>query len=145
MKGSNRKTGKNSRRKFIKKIGVSSALLGMGGFQMSCAGYHPLFQQSSKAFKLNANVVISSFDPFWANMKFHPTEYLSTEWGKELVKLFKDSGAAKQYVRLYNQPEDAVIGEVDGKIKYSWGHFDEKADDNLHKTFGSHPCPARQS
>lgn len=125
--GDNKKV-KTTRRKFIKKIGISSALLGMGGFQISCAGNHPLFQQSSKALQLNANDIISSFDPFWANMKFHPTEYLSTEWGKELISLLEDSGAAQQYVRLYNQPEDAVVGEVDGIIQYNWNHFNERAE-----------------
>ena len=66
--------------------------------------------------------------PFWASMVFHPTEYLDSDWGRDLVKLLAESGAAARYIRLYNQPEDAVwIGE-DGKLRYEWDHFDRRAD-----------------
>ena len=121
---------KNSRRRFIEKLGLSSIAIGTFGLYgcNNFTGMNPLFEKDTEAFQLNGRKVISTLEPFWTNMKFHPTEYLSTDWGRELVRLLDKSGAAQQYVRLYNQPEDAVVGEVDGKMEYNWDHFDERAE-----------------
>ena len=67
-------------------------------------------------------------EPFWANMVFHPTEFLDGEWGHELVALLAETGAVQHYMRLYNQPEDAVVVADDGTISYCWDHFDRRAD-----------------
>ncbi len=67
-------------------------------------------------------------EPFWANMVFHPTEFLDGEWGHDLVALLAETGAVQRYMRLYNQPEDAVVVADDGTISYHWDHFDRRAD-----------------
>ena len=77
---------------------------------------------------VNARKVIANNDRFWANVVFHPTEYLSTDWGREHLTLLRRSGAALKYVRLYNQPEDAVYLSDDGSVGYRWEHFDQRAD-----------------
>lgn len=78
--------------------------------------------------EVDANRVIGEKEPFWASIVFHPTEYLSTVWGQEKMKLFREAGAALRYVRLYNQPEDAIHIGDDGSITYDWSHFDERVD-----------------
>jgi len=67
-------------------------------------------------------------EPFWASQIIHPTEFLTTEWGRNLVSLFVENGAARQYIRIYNQPEKAIRMDSNGKISYDWSHFDEMAD-----------------
>jgi xylan 1,4-beta-xylosidase len=39
-----------------------------------------------------------------------------------------ENGAARQYVRIYNQPETAVRVGTDGRITYEWNRFDEMAE-----------------
>jgi len=66
-------------------------------------------------------------EPFWASQIIHPTESLLTERGKGLLRLMAEAGAARQYVRIYNQPEEAIRVGADGKISYDWSRFDEMA------------------
>lgn len=77
---------------------------------------------------VNAKQVIGNNEPFWANMVFHPTEFLDGAWGEDLVALLADTGAAQRYIRLYNQPEDAAVVSDDGAVSYRWDHFDRRAD-----------------
>ncbi len=77
---------------------------------------------------VDAREALAANDRFWANVVFHPTEYLSTEWGEEHIALLRESGAALKYVRVYNQPEDAAYVRQDGTIGYRWDHFDRRAD-----------------
>ncbi len=64
--------------------------------------------------------------PFWAGVTFHPTEYLSTSWGKDLLTDLAETNAIQTYVRIYNQPEFASRVNKDGTVSYSWQHFDER-------------------
>lgn len=64
--------------------------------------------------------------PFWAGVTFHPTEYLSTTWGKKLLTELAETNAIQTYVRIYNQPEFASRVNKDGTVSYSWKHFDER-------------------
>ena len=66
-------------------------------------------------------------DRFWASLVFHPTEYLSTDWGERHIALLRESGAALNYVRIYNQPEDGAYLRDDGSVGYRWDHFDRRA------------------
>jgi xylan 1,4-beta-xylosidase len=78
--------------------------------------------------KVDATKNLSKLDPFWASQIIHPTEFLLTGWGNNFIKLLKESGAARQYVRIYNQPEAAIRISADGKISYDWSNFDRMAD-----------------
>lgn len=64
--------------------------------------------------------------PFWAGVTFHPTEYLSTSWGKNLLTELAETKAIQTYVRIYNQPEFASRVNKNGTISYNWQHFDER-------------------
>ena len=72
--------------------------------------------------------VVGSNDRFWANAVFHPTEFMDSDWGKEHVKLLHDGGVTSNYIRFYNQFEDAAYVKDDGTIGYRWDHFDRRAD-----------------
>ena len=67
-------------------------------------------------------------EPFWASQIVHPTEFLLTEWGRDFLGLLKEAGAARQKIRMYNQPEEAIRVSADGTISYDWSRFDEMAD-----------------
>ena len=75
-------------------------------------------EEAEVSVHVDARKVLAANDRFWANVVFHPTEYLSTEWGKEHIALLRESGAALKYVRIYNQPEDAVYVRDDGTNGY---------------------------
>jgi xylan 1,4-beta-xylosidase len=77
---------------------------------------------------VDARRVLADNDPFWGNLVFHPTEFLSTEWGEQHIALLREAGAARKYVRIYNQPEDAAYLRDDGTVGYRWDHFDRRAD-----------------
>ena len=77
---------------------------------------------------VDARKVVGENVPFWANVVFHPTEYLDREWGEDLVRLLAKTGAVQRYVRLYNQPEDAAVVAADGSVSYKWDHFDRRVD-----------------
>ena len=77
---------------------------------------------------VDAREVLAVNDQFWANVVFHPTEFLSTDWGEEHIALLRNSGMALKYVRIYNQPEDAAYLRDDGTVGYRWDHFDRRAD-----------------
>jgi xylan 1,4-beta-xylosidase len=81
------------------------------------------------AVQLTVDATKSSgeLDPFWASQIVHPTESLLTAEGKKYVQLLKDTGAARQYIRIYNQPETAIRVSAEGKITYDWSKFDEMA------------------
>ena len=57
---------------------------------------------------VDATSITGKLEPFWASQIIHPTEFMLTEWGENLLSLFSESGAARQYIRLYNQPERAI-------------------------------------
>ncbi len=78
--------------------------------------------------QVDATKSVGKLDPFWASQIIHPTEFLLTEWGRNFVHLLKESGAALQYIRIYNQPERAIRIGSDGRISYNWDHFDQMAD-----------------
>lgn len=86
------------------------------------------FPPRSIQVKVDATRTTGKLEPFWASQIIHPTEFLLTEWGKNFVNLLKESGAAREYIRVYNQPEAAIRISADGKISYDWGRFDEMAD-----------------
>jgi xylan 1,4-beta-xylosidase len=77
---------------------------------------------------VDASRALGKMEPFWANVVFHPTEYLDGPWGERLVELLARTGAVQRYIRLYNQPEDALVPTQDGSIRYCWDHFDRRVD-----------------
>jgi xylan 1,4-beta-xylosidase len=77
---------------------------------------------------VDATTVLSGLQPFWASQIIHPTEFLLTGWGKELLNTMTENGAALQYVRIYNQPESAIRVSANGEISYDWSRFDEMAE-----------------
>ena len=84
--------------------------------------------EGKAAVFVDARRVLADNDPFWGNLVFHPTEFLSTEWGEQHIALLRRAGAARKYVRIYNQPEDAAYLRDDGTVGYRWDHFDRRAD-----------------
>ena len=78
--------------------------------------------------KVDATKTSGKLEPFWASQIIHPTEFVLTEWGTNFVRLLKETGAAQQYIRIYNQPENAIRIGSDGKITYNWNRFDEMAE-----------------
>ncbi len=84
---------------------------------------------SSDHIQINVNTknTAGKLAPFWASQIVHPTEALLTDWGKEFMDLISESGAAKQYIRIYNQPETAIRVSESGEISYDWSRFDEMA------------------
>ena len=84
--------------------------------------------QEPVSIKVDATKNLSKLDPFWASQIIHPTEFLLTGWGNNFIKLLKESGAARQYIRIYNQPETAIRISADGKISYNWSNFDRMAN-----------------
>ena len=78
--------------------------------------------------EVDATKTVGKLEPFWASQIIHPTEFLLTEWGRNFIHMLKESGAALQYVRIYNQPERAIRLAPDGNISYDWEHFDKMAD-----------------
>jgi xylan 1,4-beta-xylosidase len=75
-----------------------------------------------------ATRAIGNLEPFWASQIIHPTERLLTDEGVELLRLMAETGAARQFVRIYNQPEEAIRVAEDGTISYDWGRFDKMAE-----------------
>jgi len=98
---------------------IISIILALTGFTITA--------QSVK-IEVNATQTKGKLEPFWASQIIHPTEFLLTEWGKDFIRLLEETGAAKQYIRIYNQPEKAIRVSADGKITYDWGRFDEMAE-----------------
>ena len=88
-----------------------------------------LMPQSPNTVQVQVDAVkpIGKLDPFWASQIVHPTEFLLTDWGRDFIKLITESGAARQYIRIYNQPENAFRKDADGKISYDWSDFDKMA------------------
>ena len=84
--------------------------------------------QETVQIEVDATRAVGKLDPFWASQIIHPTEFLLTDWGRNLIRLMKESGAAQQYIRIYNQPENAIRVAADGKITYDWNRFDQMAD-----------------
>ncbi|MDY0167580.1 MAG: hypothetical protein RBS80_13620 [Thermoguttaceae bacterium] len=108
---------------------LSAALLASAGFSYEAVGAEPAAPENSKvSVTVDAGKALAANDRFWANLVFHPTEFLSTEWGEEHIALLRESGAALKYVRIYNQPEDAAYLRDDGTVGYRWDHFDRRAD-----------------
>jgi len=71
---------------------------------------------------------LGKLEPFWASQIIHPTESLVGESGQALLRLMAESGAARQFVRIYNQPEEAARVAADGTVTYDWSRFDTMAD-----------------
>jgi hypothetical protein len=76
---------------------------------------------------VDASRAVVELEPFWASQIIHPTESLLTERGKKLLDLVANAGAARQHIRIYNQPEVAIRVAPDGEIHYDWCRFDEMA------------------
>lgn len=93
--------------------------------------------QEETVIKVDATQQVRTLDPFWASQIIHPTEFLLTDWGRNFVSLLKETGAARQYIRIYNQPEKAIRVGVGGEITYNWDHFDQMA--NLILSTGNKP------
>jgi len=77
---------------------------------------------------VDATKTVGELEPFWASQIVHPTEFLLTEWGENFLKLLNRTGAARQYIRIYNQPEEAIRISESGKITYDWSRFDKMAE-----------------
>ncbi len=77
--------------------------------------------------QFDANEVSGELKPFWSSQKWHPTEYLLTPWGDDLLELMHEAGAAMRYIRIYNQPENAIRVSDSGEISYDWSDFDAMA------------------
>lgn len=84
--------------------------------------------QNSVQINVDARRSVGKLEPFWASQIIHPTEFVLTGWGKKFVDLITETGAAQQYIRIYNQPEKAFRTDVVGNISYDWSTFDEMAD-----------------
>lgn len=91
---------------------------------------YPGLAQDGAAVKIevDATQAIGKLEPFWASQIIHPTERLLTGGGRDFLRLLAETGAARQYVRIYNQPEEAIRVAADGTITYDWGRFDEMAE-----------------
>lgn len=76
---------------------------------------------------VDAGRVSGTLEPFWASQIIHPTESLEAEQGQALLRLMAETGAARQYVRIYNQPEYAARVADDGTVTYDWSRFDKMA------------------
>ncbi|MCC5927770.1 MAG: hypothetical protein JJU28_00860 [Cyclobacteriaceae bacterium] len=85
-------------------------------------------KEDTVSIKVDTTSVVGKLEPFWARQIIHPTEFLLTEWGKDFVNMLAESGAARQYIRIYNQPERAFRLDDSGKITYDWSHFDQMAE-----------------
>ncbi len=70
-------------------------------------------------------------EPFWASQIIHPTESLLTDWGNEFLHLLAETGAAREHIRIYNQPEEAIRVGDNGDISYDWNRFDMMAESIL--------------
>jgi hypothetical protein len=66
--------------------------------------------------QVDATRAIGNLEPFWASQIIHPTERLLTDEGADLLRLMAETGAARQFVRIYNQPEEAIRVAEDGSI-----------------------------
>ena len=78
--------------------------------------------------KVDASRTVGELQPFWASQIIHPTEFLRSEWGREFAQLLAETGAARQFIRIYNQPEYAVRIDSGGNVSFDWSHFDEMAE-----------------
>lgn len=87
-----------------------------------------LHAQKTVDIKVDASKTTGRLEPFWASQIIHPTEFLLTSWGKDFVDMITEAGAARQYIRIYNQPERALRKDANGKIYYDWSTFDEMAE-----------------
>ena len=47
-----------------------------------------------------------------------PLNFFRTEWGRDFAQITTESGAARQYIRIYNQPEVAARIDSEGNISY---------------------------
>jgi xylan 1,4-beta-xylosidase len=84
--------------------------------------------EAGVGIQVDARRGLGDLEPFWASQIIHPTERLMTDEGAEFLRLLAAAGAARQFVRIYNQPEEAIRVADDGSISYDWGQFDKMAD-----------------
>ena len=84
--------------------------------------------EATVAIQVDATQTLGRLEPFWASQIIHPTESLETEQGQALLRLMAEAGAARQYVRIYNQPEYAARVADDGTVTYDWSRFDKMAE-----------------
>jgi len=103
-------------------VGVVAGLLAAGVMMAEVVALDQV------AIQVDATRAIGELEPFWASQIVHPTERLLTDEGAELLRLMTEAGAARQFVRIYNQPEEAIRVAEDGSISYDWGRFDEMAN-----------------
>ena len=84
--------------------------------------------QKKVQIEVDATIRTGKLEPFWASQIIHPTEFLLTGWGKDFVHMITEAGAAREYIRIYNQPEKAFRRDAEGKVYYDWGLFDQMAE-----------------
>jgi xylan 1,4-beta-xylosidase len=87
------------------------------------------FSQPSGRVQVSVDAArpLGTLEPFWASQIVHPTESLLTDAGRDFLQMLKETGAARQFVRIYNQPETAVRVAADGTLSYDWSRFDRMA------------------
>lgn len=105
-----------------RKVGIAAAI----GLAVLAAS--SLAAADSATVIVDGRQAIGPNDRFWASAVFHPTEYLDSDWGRAHLALLHDGGVTLNYVRIYNQFEDAAYRRDDGTIAYRWDHFDRRAD-----------------
>lgn len=71
---------------------------------MSCIGTGYSQDPARIGIEVDASRPAGTLEPFWASQIIHPTERLLTDDGARLLQLMADSGAARQFIRIYNQP-----------------------------------------
>ncbi|MDO8542070.1 MAG: hypothetical protein Q7S40_16660 [Opitutaceae bacterium] len=94
----------------------------------ACAAPAVWAAEPTVSVSVDGRQVVGANDRFWASAVFHPTEYLDGDWGQQHLALLRDGGVTLNFVRIYNQPEDAAYLKTDGTIGYRWDHFDRRAD-----------------
>ncbi|MDR0430579.1 MAG: hypothetical protein LBH58_08915 [Tannerellaceae bacterium] len=90
--------------------------------------YIPADSQKTVKINVDAAQYTGKLEPFWASQIIHPTEFLLTGWGKNFIDMITEAGAARQYIRIYNQPERAFRKDKNDRIYYDWSVFDEMAE-----------------
>jgi xylan 1,4-beta-xylosidase len=90
--------------------------------------FYVLHAQKTVRIEVDAIKKTGMLEPFWASQIIHPTEFILTEWGAEFVSLLAKTGAAQQFIRIYNQPEKAIRVDAKGNISYDWSIFDKMAE-----------------
>jgi hypothetical protein len=68
--------------------------------------------QDTVRISVHAVQATGQLAPFWASQIIHPTESLRTEQGRGFLRLLVETGAARQYVRIFGSPEAPTPGQI---------------------------------